>query len=240
MSLPKIKSPTFSLKLPSTGKKIIYRAFTVKEEKALLIAQKSESAEDQARTIKQIIHNCILEPDDFDVDTLASFDIEYIFLKLRAKSVGEIVKLKVIPQEREGLPPMDVEVNIDELEPTFDPSHTDTIDLGEQLKIKMKYPTFETISHMEDEENDPLGIFITSIDTIYHGEEVYESKDYSRQEISEFLDDMRSDQLDKLKNFFTTLPKITKTFKYKWENPEDPTDKHEEDIVLQGLLSFLS
>lgn len=239
MSLPKIKSPTFSLKLPSTGKKIIYRAFTVKEEKALLIAQKSEDPNEQVRTIKQIINNCIVEPSDFNVDTMASFDIEYFFLKLRAKSVGEIVKLKVIPQEREGLPPMDVEVNIDELEPTFDENHSDMIDLGDGIKIKMKYPTFDTIEQFDTNE-DPLAMFTASIQTIFQGNDTYESSDYSFDEMNSFLEDMSTPQLNALKEFFTSLPKITKTFHYTWTNPDDPKDKHEEDIVLQGLLSFLS
>ena len=243
MALPRINTPTFSLELPSNKQKIIYRPFQVKEEKILLIAQKSDKVDDQIRAIKQIIKNCILEPEDFDVDSIASFDLEYIFLKLRAKSVGEIVKIKIIPQEREGLPPMPAEVNIDELSPYFDPDHTDMVTIDEKTQLKMKYPTVQDILQLDskgDQERILFGILRDSIDVIYSDGEVYEAKDYSSTELDEFLDSFSSKQFEKVQKFFATLPKIRKEIVYTWTNPEDEKDTHTETVVLQGLMSFLS
>lgn len=242
MSLPKIKTPTFSVKLPSNNQKVIYRPFTVKEEKILLIAQESEENEDQLRAIKQIISNCILEPENLRVDQLASFDIEYLFLKLRAKSVGEIVKIQVSPQKRSDLPPMSFELNIDEIEPTFDPKHTSLIDIGEGIQIQMQYPTFEMITQLQNPESltEMFNLFQKSIVAIYEGDTVYETKDFSNAEVSEFIESLTSNQLVKLQDFFTTLPKLQKEITYEWVDPEDPNNKYTEKVVIEGLLNFLS
>lgn len=241
--LPVIKAPTFSLKLPSNNQKVVYRPFQVKEEKILLIAQKSEDNEDQIRAIKQILTNCVIEPEDFNPDNVASFDIEYLFLKLRAKSVGETVKIKVLPQEREGLPPMDAEINIDELEPYFDPSHTNMIELDKNTKLKMKYPTLGELLNIQGGETDETALFTIlrdSIDTIYMGEEVYESKDQTKEELDDFMDSFTSKQFAELQKFFQTLPTIKTEIEYKWVNPEDSKDVYTETVTVQGLTSFLS
>lgn len=242
MALPKVKSPTFKVMLPSNKQEIWIRPFKVKEEKMLLIAQQSDEEDQQINTIKQIIQNCITEPQDFNVDRLASFDIEYLFLKLRAKSVGEIVHLKLIPQNREGLPPMDVEVNIDELEPTYPEGHSDIIEIGDGLKAKMSYPTFGMVRklHRMSETDMLFTVFAQSLEKLYDGDEVYDMKENTEEEIQEFLEQLQSKDLEKFKQFFDTMPRMEKTFQYKWTNPEDDTDTHEEDIVLRGILSFLS
>lgn len=242
MSLPKIKTPTFSLKLPSTDQKVIYRPFTVKEEKILLIAQESNDSDDQVRAIKQIINNCIIEPADIDINKLASFDIEYIFLKLRAKSVGEKVEIQVLPQKREGLPPMKTTIDIDKIEPHKDPKSNNIIDIGDGLKIQMQYPTFEVLMNLNDNKSmDGLfDLFQKSMVAIYEGDTVYETKDFSQQEVQSFLEDLSSKQLLQLKTFFETLPKIRKEIEYKWINPDDSNDIYTENVVLEGLLSFLS
>lgn len=242
MGLPKVQTPTFSLNLPSNGQKIVYRPFQVREEKMLLIAQQSNETDDQIRTIKQIIGNCIVEPSDIEVEKMASFDIEYLFLKLRAKSVGEIVEIKVIPQKRDNLPPMDMEINLDELEPTINPKHTNMIDIGGGIQIQMQYPTFEMVTQLSNTNDTEslFNLFQESMTAIYEGDEVYETKDFSNKEVQEFLESLSSKQLVQLQEFFTTLPKIRKEIEYRWTNPDDPSDTHKETIVLEGLLSFLS
>ncbi len=243
MALPKLQSLSFELEIPSTKEKITYRPFTVREEKILLISQRSNESKDQINAVKQIITNCITVPNTYDVDKLASFDIEYIFLKLRAKSVGEVVSVEVSPRNRKGLPAKRVDINIDQVEPTYNESHTDTIDIGDDVRVKMKYPTFEIItkfSDTDDEEENGLEIFGECIQTIYQGEESYETTDYSKEELNEFVDSMSSQQAQKIQDFFETSPKISHTIKYEWVNPKDLSDTYEEDIEITGLLNFLS
>ena len=229
MALPKLQSVTFELEIPSTKEKITYRPFTVKEEKILLIAQRSDESKDQINAVKQIITNCIIIPELYDVNKLASFDIEYLFLKLRAKSVGETVEIEITPRNREGMPGQKIEINIDQIEPTFTESHTDTMDLGSGVRVKMKYPTFEVIAK-----------FGECIKTIYQDEESYEASDYSKAELDEFVESMSAQQAIILQRFFETLPKIAYNTKYEWTNPDDPSDTYEEDIEITGLISFLS
>lgn len=244
MALPKIQTPIFDLIMPSTEEKIKYRPFTVKEEKILLISQKSEDSKDQINAVKQIINNCIIQPDNIDVDKLASFDIEYIFLKLRSKSVGEVVKVKLVPQKREGLPPAEVEFNLDNIEPKFADNHTNIIEFPEDnMKLKLRYPTFESVlksSQAGSEEEQLFLIFAQTIDTIYQGEETYEVKDYSMEEIEEFMENMSTKHLRKLQEYFEGLPILKKEFDYKWVNPDNENDVHEEVITIQGLLNFLA
>jgi len=242
MALPKLQAVTFELEIPSTKEKITYRPFTVKEEKILLIAQRSDEAKDQINAVKQIITNCIMIPEVFDVSKLASFDIEYLFLKLRAKSVGENVDLEIKARQRDDLPAQKISINIDEIEPTYTESHTDTIDLGNDIRIKMKYPTFEVISKYadRDDEESALEIFGECVQTIYQGDESYQASDYSREELDEFIEDMSAQQAQTLQQFFETSPKISYNTKYEWVNPEDANDTYEEDIEINGLLSFLS
>jgi hypothetical protein len=241
--LPKINAPTFSLKLPSNNQKIVYRPFQVKEEKILLIAQKSDNSEDQFRAIKQILKNCVIEPETFDPEEIASFDMEYLFLKLRAKSVGEIVTVNILPQDREDLPAMETTINIDELEPTFDKDHTDIIELSDSIRIKMKYPTVSDLSKIDStnqQENILFDILRDCMEIIYVDGEAYQTKDHSKKELDEFIESFTSNQFANLQNFFTTLPKIKKDIVYKWVNPNDSNDKYEEKVTIQGLLSFLS
>ena len=241
--LPKINVPTFSLKLPSNNQKIVYRPFQVKEEKILLIAQKSENVEDQFRSIKQILKNCVVEPENFEPDNIASFDLEYMFLKLRSKSVGEIVKVNIVPQEREGLPAMPFEINIDELEPTFDKDHTDLITISDNIKIKMRYPTVSDLTKLEgngDQDTALFDILRDSMEIIYVDDTAYQTSDHSQKELDEFIESLTSSQFASIQQFFVTLPKIQKEIEYKWVNPEDKNDVYTEKITLQGLISFLS
>lgn len=241
MALPKIKTPTFTLKLPSNNKKIVYRPFTVKEEKMLLIAQQSDQDEDRVRTIKHVLQNCIVEPDDFPVSEMASFDIEYFFLKLRAKSVGEVIDIKVYPRERDDLPPKNVKINIDEIEPYIDESHNKLVKIDDNIKMQMRYPRFEDISNIQDTSNmsNVFELFVKCVDTIYEGDTAYPASDHSREEIDEFLDQLSAPQLQEIQHFFYTMPKIKTFVDYKWKS-EDGNDSHEERIEIEGLMNFLS
>lgn len=242
MALPKLQSAIFELELPSTKEKISYRSFTVKEEKILLISQSSNETKDQINAVKQIINNCIVAPEAFDVNRLASFDIEYIFLQLRSKSVGEMAKVEISPKNRDDLPGKVFEINLDDIKPTYNDSHTNTIDIGDGISIKMKYPTFEIISKFSDDvgEENALEIFGECIQTIYQGEESYEVTDYSKKELDEFIESMSAQQAQALQKFFETMPTISHTIKYQWTNPDDSNDTYEEDVVITGLLNFLS
>lgn len=242
MSLPKVNAPTFKLVLPSNKQEIWFRPFTVKEEKMLLIAQQSEEEAQQINTVKQIVSNCVVEPEDFNADRMVSFDMEYLFLKLRAKSVGEIVKLRLLPRERKGLPPMEVELNIEEIEPTIDPKHSDIVEIADTLKIKMKMPTFAMLRRLGSKTDTDMmfDLFAESIEKIYDGDEVYDTRDSTKEEVQEFIEQLQSKDLLKIREFFDTMPKLEKRFTYEWTNPEDPEDTHTEEIVLRGLISFLS
>ena len=240
MALPKIQTPIFELTLPSDDRTIKYRPFTVKEEKILLVAQKSETNKDQITAVKQIITNCILEPENIDVDELASFDVEYIFLKLRAKSVGEVVTISLGAPSREDLPPIKIDINIDEIEPTKG-TIENPVDLGNGLSIKLLYPTFKILETMGNiDETQALKIFSSCIKTVYMNDKSYEMVDYSEKEKEDFLDDMSAKQLEKMQSFFGNLPKISKTVIYRYINPDDPTDTYEEEVVIEGIMNFLS
>lgn len=241
MPLPKISTPTFQLKLPSNKKKIVYRPFTVKEEKMLLIAQQSDENEDRIRTIRHVLQNCIVEPEDFDISQLASFDIEYFFLKLRAKSVGEVVNIKVKPIERDDLPEKKFQIDLDKIEPEFQEDHEKLIDLDGQIKLEMRYPKFEDIVGMEnpDDAENVFDIFAKCVKTIYEGETAYPASDHTKEEIDEFLEQLSNKQLEKIQHFFTTMPKIKTYVDYKWQS-EDGTEKYEERIPIEGLMNFLS
>ena len=240
MALPKIQTPVFELTLPSTDEEIKYRSFTVREEKILLVAQQSESNKDQIVAVKQIIRNCILEPENIDVDELASFDIEYIFLKLRAKSVGEVVTVSLGAPSRDDLPPIKIDINIDEIEPTKS-TVENPVDLGDGLSIELVYPTFKILETMGSVSGtEALKIFSSCIKTVYMNDESYEMIDYSAKEKEDFLDGMSAKQLEKMQSFFANLPKISKTVTYRYVNPDDSTDIYEEEVVIEGIMNFLS
>lgn len=242
MALPKIDVPNFKLTLPSNKQQIRFRPFTVKEEKLLLIGMQSNEESEQIETVKQIIQNCIIEPENFDVDSLAFFDIEYLFIKLRAKSVGEIIKLKLTPQKRKDLPQMEVELNLEELEPIASEDHTNVLKITDEVTIKMRYPTFSLIRALSGtvEISDLFTIFSESIDKIYSGDEVFDHSTSTDEELQSFLETLPSKDFKKLQNFFNTMPHLEKKFEYEWTNPEDSNDTHKETIVLRGIMSFLS
>lgn len=213
MPLPKIDQPLFDVVIPSTQQKVIFRPFLVKEEKILLIAQQSKNDTEIIRAIKQILMNCIQDP--VDIDSLAVFDLEYLFLKLRSKSVNNIVKLSYRDTEDDII--YDFEVNLDDLEIQMPEKINSKIEINENVGMIMKYPTADITDKMGEFENEVelMTFFIINcIDTIYDEENVYNISDYSQSEITEFLDNLDVSTFDKIRNFFENIPKLYHKIEY--------------------------
>jgi hypothetical protein len=230
MALPKIDQPLFDLIIPSTGKKVAFRPFLVKEEKILLIAQ-SGGDSDIVRAIKQIINNCVIE--DINVDHLATFDLEYMFLKLRAKSVNNLIKLSYRDNEDDEL--YDFEVDLDTIEVEMPKDINSKIKINETVGMTMKYPSAGISEKIGEFENEVelLTFFITNcIDTIYDEETVYVANDYSAKELNEFLDSLDVSTFDKIREFFEKIPKMRHVINY--------TNKlgNERTIELSSIRDF--
>ena len=237
MSLPQINTPVHELKIPSTGKKVKYRPFVVREEKILLLALESENQEEVTDAIIQIIGNCIQTK--IDLDSLSTFDVEYIFLNVRAKSVGEILEFSITCPD-DGETQAEVEINIDDIQVIKDKGHTDTIDLENGYFIKMKYPTMKYI--MEKKPDDQKSLIdstfeyaVECIDTIYNDEETWEAADSTKKELEEFVEQMNSKQYQKLQSFFATMPKLSHTVKV-----TNPKTGVKSDVTIEGLANFFA
>lgn len=234
MSLPRSIRPEYSTTLPSTGKKIKYQPFSVREEKILIIAAEGEDSDEIGNAIKNVLEACVTSPADFSVNDLSLFDIEYLFLKTRGKSAGEVITVNVTDPDDESCT-IKVEINLDKIGIKKDDDHTDLIDLGNDITIKMKYPGIEFFSE---------GLKLTDISTglttiakcvsqIVAGEEVFSRADMTEDEILGWLEDLTTSQLEKIMAFFTTMPKLSHTLKLK--NKNKGTDFV---VVLEGLSDF--
>ena len=228
--LPKITQPIFKLTIPTSKKTIKYRPFVCKEEKYLLIAQEGNDTEDIINAIKQLITNCVV--DEIDVDKLSTIDLEYIFLKIRAKSVNNIVELKYRDNEDNKL--YSFSVNIDEIEPQFTKGHTNKIQITDTVGVIMKYPTTDiALSIISKEGEFSLNSFIAGcIDSIWDENSVYPAIEYTEQELNDFIGGLLVDQRDKVLEFFSTMPKLSYTISYTNENGKKV------DIVLEGIKDF--
>lgn len=213
MPLPKLQHPIYDLKLPSTGESIKFRPFLVKEEKILLMAKQSEDPKEIINAIKQIINNCTIEP-QLDVDKLSTFDIEFFFLKLRSKSVNNIVTLSYRDFEDEKV--YTVDVNLDDVQIKRDPNHTDNIKLNESIGLIMKYPSTEVYSKLTSNNEDELALntIKACVESVYDENNVYPVKDFSDKEVDEFLQSLDVNSLEKVLNFFRTMPKLHYEVKY--------------------------
>ena len=239
--LPKIDVPVYEIKLPSNGQSIKFRPFTVKEEKLLLMAYETEEIKYSIDTIIQVLNNCIVS--DIDISELPTFDIEFLFLNLRARSVGEIVKLKYrcnnqIKTEEEVKvcnSQVEIDINVLEIEPTKNSEHTNKIDLSENLGIVMKYPKMGLIKDNGDVDDFGviLDLIISCIDYIYDKDNIYYAKDSTKEELTDFLDSLQSKDLEKIKNFFDTMPKLKKDVDFKCNKCG-----YHETIQVEGLQSF--
>ena len=239
MPLPKIATPTYELTLPSTGKKIKYRPFLVKEEKVLVLALESENIKQITNAVKAILKDCISTR--IKVDTLPTFDIEYLFLNIRAKSVGEALDLVVTcPDDNETTVP--VKVYIDEIEVLQDEDHTTDINLDGNLTLRMKYPSLEQFieNNFEfGEKNDSsiieksFDVIASCIDMVFDKEDSWAASDCTHKELVEWLETLNSFQFKEIEKFFETMPKLSHTFKV-----TNPNTKVESEVTLEGLSSF--
>ena len=237
MALPKLNVPVYEAILPSTEKVIKYRPFLVKEEKLLFTAQES-GEEAVLPAVKQIIKNCV--QGELDIDNMPLFDIEYLFLRLRAKSVGEEVTLGLkpwgCPQNNGELCEFttEVSVNLEEIKCVKDKKHTSKIMLNDKIGIMMKYPDISQMN-MGESENDVMGMKIIKncINMIFTEEETHEKDSFTEKELDEFIDSLNTKQMDKIRNFFETMPTLKHTVKYNCK-----TCGEEKETTVQGLNSF--
>ena len=214
MSLPKLGYPIFELSLPSTKQSVRYRPFLVKEEKILLTAQASGEPADIIFAIRQVINNCILT-EGIDIEALTTFDLEYLFIKIRAKSVNNVISLTY--RDLEDDKRYDVEVDLDKIEMKEDPSHTNKIDIGNGLGIVMKYPKADlaaTLKVVDGELDIFFEVFKGCIDHIYDSEQIYKASDYSAEDLDEFVQSLDVETFKKIQEFFTTMPKLYYEVKY--------------------------
>jgi hypothetical protein len=236
MALPINKTPIYNLTIPSTGESVDYRPFLVKDEKALLLAQNSEDPVVMITTLKDVIRGCL--DSKIDVDTLATFDIEYIFAQLRAKSVDENVNL-VFTCGHCDKEDNKVKVTIDltKLKVEKDPEHTPTIILYDNVGVKLRYPDIEMIRKIDElKDVDMAQIFdviISCIDFIYDDEQMYYAKDSTKAELMQFLENLTSDQFGRIQKFFETMPKIQEVVEF-----DCPACAAHNKTTLQGINSF--
>ena len=237
MALPKLNTPTYELEVPSTDEKIKYRPFLVKEEKILLMAMESGKNEDIVQAVKDIVLACTF--DKLDVSNLPMFDVEYIFLNIRAKSVGEISKLKLLaPDDKKTY--VDTEINLTEVKVQVDDNHTNKIELENDMGIIMTYPTIDSFMETGIQTvtaSNMLDIISSCILQIYEkkGEKVYNSKDQTKKELTEFIESMNTKQFKQVQVFFDTMPKLKHTIKI-----TNPKTKKTSEITLSGLNDFFA
>ena len=237
MPLPKIATPTYELELPSTGKSIKYRPFLVKEEKVLVIALESEDTKQITNAIKAVLKNCVLTK-GVKVETLPTFDIEYLFLNIRGKSVGEELEVNIVcPDDGETNVP--IFINLDDIQVEKDDDHTNQIKLDDDLMMEMKYPSLEQFikNNFDFQEGNQMDqsfeLIATCIDKIYNEDEVWATADCTKKEVKEFLESMNSSQFKEIEKFFESMPKLKHTIEV-----TNPKTKVKSEVVLEGLASF--
>lgn len=239
MPLPKISTPTYELEIPSTGKKVKYRPFLVKEEKVLIIAMESEDSKQIASAVKTVISNCLLTR-GVKVEELATFDIEYLFLNIRGKSVGEEVEVLVTCPD-DGVTQVPTIINLDDIKVQTSDKHTKDIKLDSNLTLRMKYPSmtefiksnFATGNEMS--VDDTFDLISACVDQVYTEEESWAAIDCTKKELNEFLEQLSSKQFKQIEKFFETMPKLSHTIAVK-----NPKTEVESEVVLEGLSAFFA
>jgi len=239
MPLPKIVTPEYDLVLPSTQKKITYRPFLVKEEKLLVLALESENTKQITTAIKSVLKSCILTR-GIKVEKLPTFDIEYLFLNIRARSVGEEVEVNIVAPD-DGETNVTVTIDLEDIQVQTNENHTNKIKLDDTLMMEMKYPSLEQfISNNFDFEgetdiNQSFELIASCIDKIYNEEDVWSTDDCTKKEVVDFLEQMSSTQFKEIEQFFETMPKLSHTIEI-----TNPSTKVKSTIVLEGLSSFFA
>jgi len=237
MALPKLTTPTYELEIPSTDEKIKFRPFLVKEEKILMMAMESKSSADITQAVKDIVNECTFNK--VKIDNMPMFDVEYIFLQIRSKSVGEISKLKLLCPD-DGKTYADVELDLNEVKVQVGDDHTNKIDLGNDMGMIMKYPTIDSFSESGIKDINPgnmLEVISTCILQIYEeeGKKVYDTKDQTKKEVTDWIEQLNTKQFKDVQNFFETMPKLKHEITIK-----NPKTKKESKITLAGLNDFFA
>ena len=239
MPLPKIVTPTYELEIPSLKKTVKYRPFLVKEEKILIIAMESEDPKQIAEAVKTVISNCIVTR-GIKVEQLATFDIEYLFLNIRGKSVGETVDILITCPD-DGTTQVPMSINLDDIQVEFDKEHSRDIKLDDNLTLRMRYPSMQEFvksNFVVGEEisvDETFDMIISCIEQIYSEEESWAAADSTKKELKEFLEGLTSQQFKDIEKFFETMPKLSHTIKVK-----NPNTEVESEVVLEGLTSFFA
>ena len=241
MPLPKINTPTYELVLPSSGKKIKYRPFLVREEKILIMALETEDQKQITRAVIDILSSCIITK-GIKLDKLATFDIEYLFLNVRSKSVGEQIEVNVTcpDDEKTSVP---ITIDIDSIKIEKNKKHTNIVKLDDSLSLKLRYPSmeqfistnFESAEESGNEIKTTLDMIISCIDIIFNEEESWNASESTKKELGEFLDQLNTKQFKLIEDFFATMPKLTHTLKVK-----NPKTNVESTVKLEGLASFFT
>ena len=234
MALPKLETPTYELELPSTGEKIKYRPFLVKEQKILMMAQESKDDSQVVSAITDLVTACTWGK--VDAKNSPMFDIEYIFLKLRAKSVGETASVKVLCQD-DGKTYADVKVSLDEISVQMTVEHTNEIQINDKTKLVLTYPKLGDMKNIPDGTDDYGRMFLMlnkCIQEIHFGDKIYNAVDTTEKEREEFIESMDMEQLKSVTKFFETMPKLRHPVKF-----NNPKTKVSNEVVLEGLQSFL-
>lgn len=232
MALPKLASAKYELTIPSTGEKIEYRPFLVKEEKALLMAQTSGEQTDILRAVKEVINACTFEK--IDANNLPTFDLEYIFINLRAKSIGEVVDL-VITCPDDGETKVSTKVNLMDVKCINEVGHDTNIRLTDEIGMIMDYPKVDSVQslNLDDEVESMFSVIKTCIRQVYDSNNVYEKIDMAEEDLNEFVESMTHEQFEKVQEFFNTMPKVKHSVKV-----TNPKTKVESEVVLQGMQDF--
>ena len=243
MALPKINTPTYELTIPSNGKKIKYRPFLVREEKILILALESEDTKQITTAVIDILSDCILTK-NVDVTKLATFDIEYLFLNVRSKSVGETVDVNITCPD-DGKTSVEMQINIDSIKVQKVKGHKNIIKLDDQCSMKLKYPSMNEFIENNFESGEDggegsdidksLSMITSCIEMIYDNEESWDAADSTQKELEEFIEQLNSKQFKLIEKFFETMPKLSHKIKV-----TNPKTKVESEVVLEGLASFFT
>ena len=234
MALPKLDTPTYRLTIPSTREEIQYRPFLVKEQKLLMIAQESEDEKEILDSVSKVIRACTF--DKIDITTSPLFDIEYVFLKLRSKSVGEKTTVRVLcPDDKKTY--AQVEINLDEIEVQMTDSHTNIIELTDKIKLVMKYPQLKDMKNIGDIKGGEQAFSVLKhcVFEVHDSDKVYNRVDISDKDIEEFIDSLSTKQLELIMNFFETMPKVRHAV-----TVTNPKTKVKSEVIVEGIESFLA
>ena len=233
MSLPVINTPTYELEVPSTKETLKYRPFLVKEEKILLMAMEEEDQKHMVNAVRTIVDNCTFKT--LEIKKMPMFDLAYVFLNIRAKSVGEVASVKVLCDD-DGETYAEVDIPLDKIQVKFQKDHTNLINLTDDIKIEMAYPTFEMLDGFD--ENDTKGIFDLigkCVERVIDGETLHERADFNKKELTDFLDSLNTKQFAEVQKFFETMPKLSHDVEF-----TNPNTKKKHKKTLEGLNSFFA